>query len=185
MLTLRIAQNITPNSNDLFVDVFGLFFPSFCSNSCCICFNVFQCILIAVCCYVVCVFFRIMDAGFLKAGKSKSKNLPGLLSRTCRLKKLAACRQQSWKPLVLGYIFTIPGSSCAGKKTIYIGAIELFSSITGNKQMKDLFRHIEFSLCHVAARRAIIHFSPAKLGSGVHPLACTQPYHTGTARYPH
>ena len=148
-------------------------------------FNVFQFILIPLCCYVVCVLFRIMDAGFLKAGKSKSKNLPGLLSRTCRLKKLAACRQQNWKPLFLGYIFAIPGSSCAGKKTIYIGAIELFSSITGNKQMKDLFRHIEFSLCHVAARRAIIHFSRAKLGSGVHPLACTQPYHTGTARYPH
>lgn len=148
-------------------------------------FNVFQFILIPLCCYVVCVLFRIMDAGFLKAGKSKSKNLPGLLSRTCRLKKLAACRQQSWKPLVLGYIFTIPGSSCAGKKTIYIGAIELFSSITGNKQMKDLFRHIEFSLRHVAARRAIIHFSPMKLSSGVHPSACTQPYHPGTARYPH
>ena len=144
MLTLRIAQNIALNSNDLFVDIFGLFFPSFCSNSHCIYFNVFQFILIPLCCCIVCVLFRIMDAGFLKAGKSNSKNLPWLLSRTCRLKKLAACRQQSWKPLVLGYIFTIPGSSCAGKKTIYIGAIELFSSITGNKQMKDLFAILNF-----------------------------------------
>ena len=51
--------------------------------------------------------------------------------------------------------------------------------------MKDLFRHIEFSLRHVVARRAKSHFSPVKLDSGIHPLACTQPYHPSTARYPH
>ena len=56
-------------------------------------------------------------------------------------------------------------------RKLYIGAIELFSSIPGNKQTKGLFRHIEFS--------------PVKLDSGIHPLACTQPYHPGTARYPH
>ena len=103
VLTLRITQNIALNSNDLFVHIFGLFFPSFCSNSWCICFNVFHCILIALCCNDVWVFFRIIDAGFPKNGQSKSRNLPGLRSCMCRLKKLSACRQQSWKPLVLGY----------------------------------------------------------------------------------
>lgn len=65
----------------------------------------------------------------------------------------------------------------APARKLYIGATELFSSIPRNKQMKDLFRHI--------ARRAKSHFSPVKLDSGIHPLACTQPYHPGTARYPH
>ena len=73
----------------------------------------------------------------------------------------------------------------APARKLYIGAIELFSSIPRNKQMKDLFRHIEFSLRHVVARRAKSHFSPVKLDSGIHPLAYTQPYHPSTARYPH
>lgn len=174
VLTLRIAQNIALNSNDLFVDIFGLFFPSFCSNSYCIYFNVFQCILIALSCYDVYVFFRI----------SYHRNLPGLRSCMCRLKKLSACRQKSWKPLVLGYIYTNWIALAPARKP-YICAIELFSSIPGNKEMKDLFRHIEFSWCHVVARRAIIHFSPVKLDSGIHPLACTQQYHPGTGGHPH
>ena len=119
MLTLRIAQNIALNSNDLFVifgDYFSLVSPQTHAAFVSMYSNVSPFSVLSL---LSCVFFRIMDAGFLKAGQSKSKNLLGLRSCMCRIKKLAACRQQSWKALVLGYIYTIPSSSCAGKKTIY------------------------------------------------------------------
>ena len=88
MLTLRIAQNIALNSNDLFVDISDYFslvsaqthaaFISMCSNVSSSLYAVTMCVY----------FFGNMDAGVFKAGQSKSRNLPGLRSCMCRLKKL-------------------------------------------------------------------------------------------------
>ena len=75
MLTLRIAQNIALNSNDLFV-IFGDYFSLVSAQThaafVSMCSNVSPFSVLSL---LSCVFFRIMDAGFLKAGQSKSKNL--------------------------------------------------------------------------------------------------------------